>query len=300
MIISRLIGGLGNQMFQYAAGRALTLARGQSYKLDVTDFSGYSLHHGFELDRVFNVCSQHASEVEIRSILGWQGWGSVRRLLARRQLAPLRRRAFVVEPSFAYWSGISSVPTDCYLVGYWQSEKYFKSIADTLRQDFSFKVPLWGRNAELAGEINRSNAVSLHVRRGDYMSNPKTLATHGLCTLEYYRSAMVHIAERVHNPCFYIFSDDMSWVQNNLGAGFLCHYVAHNNGKDSYNDMQLMSLCRHHIVANSSFSWWGAWLNPSVEKIVIMPAHWFARATLATDDISPAQWLRIGNNGEET
>lgn len=292
MVISNIIGGLGNQMFQYAAGRALSLERGQSLRLDVSGFAGYALHQGFELQRVFDCQAEIATEADVRDVLGWQFSSGIRRVLIRPSMAVFRRHGFVVEPHFHYWPEIKHVPQNCYLVGYWQSEKYFRDVATDIRADFIFKSPLANRNAELAGQIAQVNAVSLHVRRGDYANSPKTAATHGLCPLDYYRAAIQHIAERVDQPYFFIFSDDPFWARENLKIKFPCQYVDHNQGAESYNDMHLMSMCKHHIIANSSFSWWGAWLNPDPEKIVVAPKKWFANGNNVKDLFSQG-WVTL-------
>lgn len=292
MVISNIIGGIGNQMFQYAAGRALSLERGELLRLDVSGFAGYGLHHGFELQRVFSCPAETADESDVRSILGWQFSFGIRRIVARPGMAAFRRKGFIVEPHFQYWPEIKHAPRDCYLVGYWQSEKYFRDVASDIRVDFTFKPPLINRNAEFAGQIAKVNAVSLHVRRGDYAKNPKTNATHGLCSLDYYQAAIQHVAERVDQPSFFIFSDDPSWVRENLKIKFPCQYVDHNQGAESYNDMRLMSMCNHHIIANSSFSWWGAWLNPDLEKIVVAPRKWFANGN-NVKDLFPQGWVTL-------
>lgn len=292
MVITNIIGGLGNQMFQYAAGRALALDRGVPLLLDISGFSNYQLHNGFELGRIFNCTVKAANEADMRGVLHWQSSPFMRRLISRPSISIFRRKEFVVEPHFHYWSEIRNSPRDCYLMGYWQSEKYFSEVAGQIRTDFSFRFPLEGRNAELVKRINQVNAVSLHVRRGDYAMNPKTAATHGLCSLDYYRTSIRQMAERVAQPHFFIFSDDIAWAQGNLEMDFPCVYVQHNCGADSYNDMRLMSKCQHHIIANSSFSWWGAWLNPSVEKIVIAPQKWFANQMDVTD-LFPSGWVTL-------
>lgn len=292
MVISNIIGGLGNQMFQYAAGRALSLVRGQPLRLDISGFAGYGLHQGFELERVFNCPVESATSAEVRSILGWQFPAGIRRVVAHPAMKKFRRKGFVVEPHFHYWPGMANVSKDCYLFGYWQSEKYFQAHVAAIRDDFTFKPPMTIENAELAGQIAKENAVSLHVRRGDYAKNPKTTATHGLCSLDYYRAAIRYVAERVERPCFFIFSDDIGWVKDNLGMGLPCQYVDHNQGLESYNDMRLMSLCRHHIIANSSFSWWGAWLNSCPGKIVVAPGRWFANGN-DTKDLLPQGWVAL-------
>lgn len=292
MIIVNVIGGLGNQMFQYAAGRSLSLELAQSLSLDVSGFANYELHQGFELDSVFACPIKRASAEEVHDILGWQSMPCVKRILLRPFLAKFRRDNFIVEPYFHYWPGINRVSQPCYLSGYWQSDKYFKPHEGVIRRDFAFKDALSGRNKEIAEQLNSSNAISLHVRRGDYVNDPRTQATHGLCSMDYYRAAIRYIAERVKQPHFYVFSDDMPWVKDNLKVDFPCLYVDHNKGKTSYNDMRLMSLCRHHIIANSSFSWWGAWLNPSPEKIVVAPKKWFANQN-DVKDLFPQGWTTL-------
>lgn len=292
MIISHVIGGLGNQMFQHALGRSRSLALGAPLRLHVSDFSGYGLHHGFQLGRVFDCDFQLASEQDVMAMLGWRGYRLCRRVLMNRRAAALRGGRFVVEPYFDYWPGISETTGHCYLVGYWQSEKYFRNIEKAIRADFTFKTPLTEQNTEWASRINNSTAVSLHVRRGDYAANPKTLAVHGLCSLDYYRSAVDFISRHVESPEFFIFSDDIPWVKEHLDIALPCHYIDHNKGADSHNDMRLMSLCRHHIIANSSFSWWGAWLNPRPDKIVIAPRRWFASGR-DVRDLIPEGWMTL-------
>lgn len=279
-------------MFQYAAARALSLRKGTALAVDVSAFKNYELHHGFELQRVFNCIFEIASKADISRVLGWQSAVTIQRVVSCKPFSLFIRKHFVREPHFNYWSGINNLPKDCYLSGYWQSEKYFADFADQIRADFKFQKVMEGMNAELARNISKVNAVSLHVRRGDYINNPVTMATHGLCSLEYYRDAIRYVIERVEAPQFFIFSDDTEWVKNNLKIDFPALYVQHNRGKESYNDMRLMSLCRHHIIANSSFSWWGAWLNPNRDKIVVAPRKWFANQT-DVQDLFPQGWVTL-------
>ena len=292
MVISNLIGGLGNQMFQYATGRALALRKKTELRLDISGFEDYALHQGFELQRIFSCPARIASNADVKNVLGWQGASWARRLLSKPALASLRSKALLIEPHFGYWPRIIEAPPACYLQGYWQSEKYFEAAIDTLRSEFAFKHPLDQNNANLAEQISASNSISLHIRRGDYANNPKTLAMHGLCSPDYYRAATELVSVRIESPHFFIFSDDIGWAMENLKLEFPCNYIGHNQGKDSYKDMQLMSLCRHHIIANSSFSWWGAWLNPLPEKIVVAPKKWFANGR-AIDDLLPEKWVKL-------
>lgn len=291
MIVSNIIGGLGNQMFQYAAGRALALKIGVDFKVDLRDFDGYKLHQGFELDRLFSCTVKVASNKDLNNVLGWQSSQILQRFLRRLELKTLRKDSFIVEPHFNYWRGINQLNDNKYLYGYWQSEKYFIEYAENIREDFAFKLPFSPQNAEIAEQITQVNAVSLHVRRGDYVTNKKNSYI-GICSLDYYKKAINHINCLVNKPIFFIFSDDIEWVKNNLVLDKSTIFINHNKGVESYNDMRLMSLCKHNIIANSSFSWWGAWLNSKSQKIVIAPKQWFASGK---DDIDliPSSWLRL-------
>jgi hypothetical protein len=292
MVIVKIIGGLGNQMFQYAFARALSIKLNSSIKFDVSDFANYDLHQGLELERIFNFSTEAASKSEINRILCWQAPALIRRVVSRPSLTALRCKRFVLEPHFNYWAGISQLTGNCYLSGYWQTEKYFADVAHEIRADFAFKPAMNAKNAELTQQINKVNAVSLHVRRGDYANNAKNLATHGLCSLDYYQAAIQRIANQIECPHFFVFSDDIAWVKSNLKIDFSHQFVDHNHAAESYNDMRLMSLCKHNIIANSSFSWWGAWLNSNVDKIVIAPKQWFATQT-NTQDLIPQSWVRL-------
>lgn len=292
MIIVNLIGGLGNQMFQYAAGRALSLRLSQPFRLDISDFDGYGLHQGFELSRVFVRNPEIATEDEVRNMLGWRASRFARKILLRPAFRWLLGDSLVVEPHFHYWPRFASLSGNTYLAGYWQSEKYFSDVSETIRADFIFRSPLSEQNVELAERLSQTNSVSLHVRRGDYVLNARANAAHGLCSLDYYRAAIRHVAAHVERPEFFVFSDDIAWAQANLQIDFPCRYVDHNQDAESHNDMRLMSLCRHHVIANSSFSWWGAWLNPKLDKIVVAPRKWFANDK-NVEDLYPAGWVLI-------
>ena len=293
MIIPQIIGGLGNQMFQYAAARGLAESLRQPIALDIDAFSNYQQHNGFELFRVFSMQQALATKTHLKSVLGWQAIPFFRKVLARPKLSILRNKNFIVEPHFQYWDGLKHVPSDAYMVGYWQSDKYFESIETIIREDFIFKQQMSPINQKIADQIVNCNAVSLHVRRGDYLHNPTALAIHGLCSLDYYRDAIQYIKNNVSNPNFYIFSDDIAWVRNELDVDDHFTFVNNNSGSESYNDMRLISLCKHNIIANSSFSWWGAWLNCNQNKIVVAPKKWFVDKTKVTADLYLSDWVLI-------
>lgn len=290
MIISELAGGLGNQMFQYAAGRALSVRLNVPLRLDISGFDSYQLHNGFELSRIFNIDSEIIGEEELNQVLGIHSrW---RRFLKKSYLSFIRTKQLICEPHFHYWSELNHLSGDCYLTGYWQSEKYFLDAVDLIRKEFTFKEPLDYRNEEIATKVSQENSISLHVRRGDYVSSALNLSIYESCSPDYYARSIDYITRRVPAPKFYIFSDDLSWVMENLKIDFPHVYIDINCGKNSFKDMRLMSLCQHHIIANSSFSWWGAWLNSRVDKIVIAPKRWF-KSSLDTRDLLPEDWIRL-------
>lgn len=279
-------------MFQYASARALSLEYEIPLSLDTSEFSSYSLHQGYQLQRVFNIDAKIIDDVSMRNTLGWQAISFAKALLLRPGMAIFRNKKFIVEPHFHYWPKIKDVPYDCYIAGYWQSEKYFSKFSPWIRDDFSFIQPLNIKNSELVDQITHVNAVSLHVRRGDYVNSQMTSKVYENLSSTYYDAAIRHIVERISNPFFFIFSDDINWVRKNLKINFPCVYIDNNHGTESYIDMRLMSLCKFNIIANSSFSWWGAWLNKSREKIVVAPKCWFANGT-NTQDLIPQNWIKL-------
>lgn len=291
MIITNVIGGLGNQMFQYACGRALSIRTGQPLRIAVDQFSGYSLHRGLELKSVFGLEVAQATKAELKQVLGWQAASSLRRLIGRPSMAWMAGRYWCSEPHFKYWPGINEVQAPAYLHGYWQSARYFDDVEDQIRKDFCFRTP-WDANDRAVVERMRAQpSISLHVRRGDY-THAKNRSVYALCDVDYYRDAIRAIRQRVPDARIYAFSDDPDWVDAQLRAE--CgpmEIVSHNVGR-SGNDMRLMSQADHHIIANSSFSWWGAWLNPSPHKIVIAPSRWFVNDT-DDRDLIPSSWIRI-------
>jgi hypothetical protein len=292
MVISWIQGGIGNQMFQYAAGRSLSILKQQPFFIDLQDFEGYSLHHGFELNDVFNLHAKIAEPTLLNSVLGLNNQKFLRKFLKRPLFRFVRGSQFVVEPHFHYWPEIDGLEPDCYLHGYWQSEKYFKSFESSIRSDFQFRLPLDSRNDFLSNEIQNSLSVSVHIRRGDYLSNYRTRKIMHVCDIGYYQRAIHYLSEQLKDPVFFIFSDDMMWVKGNLTVPGKMNLIEHNLGKESYRDMQLMSLCKHNIIANSSFSWWGAWLNMNPYKLVVAPRKWFVNNN-NDQDLVPSKWARL-------
>lgn len=288
MVVSRLIGGLGNQMFQYAAGRSLAIANSCELKLDVSDYKNYTLHNGFELD-LFNIRAGVATVDEVSSLVNVRS--RLFRLLSKK--LGLKNKSHFLERSFSYDPDFFNIKNSVYIDGYWQSYKYFESIASQLRAELTPKNPLSGLNLVVSQRITQVNAVSLHIRRGDYVSNNATNKVHGFLGLKYYEEAINVIANKVSNPYFFVFSDDIAWAKENLELTNNVSFIDHNTGKNSYEDMRLMSLCQHHIIANSSFSWWGAWLGQNPNKIVLYPDRWFATNDRDISTLCPPEWLRV-------
>ena len=295
MIYSKITGGLGNQMFQYAAARAVSLKLDTPLLLDTRNYSTYKLHQGFELPFVFNIAAELACEHDLEKYLRCEKYKLFRKLLSCVGLKSQKTSKFMPEPYFQYWNEIENVEICCYLSGYWQSEKYFSSFKNQIRRDFEFRQPISDLNAAISDEILSVNAVSVHIRRGDYITNPRANSVHGVCSINYYDQAISFMVQKLTNPKFFIFSDDPLWVKNNLKTDFTCKFIAHNHVVESYNDMRLMSLCKHHIIANSSFSWWGAWLNPEPEKLIVAPQNWFSDPNIDTNDLIPNDWKRLEN-----
>lgn len=263
MIIVRLIGGLGNQCFQYAIGRRLAGLRNTELKLDLSEFETYKLH-AYSLGNL-NITEKFATPEEVAA--------------AKR----------VKEKHFHFDPGVFDLPDGTYLHGYWQSEKYFTAISDIIRGDLTVKPPLAGKNKEIADAAAACNSVSLHIRRADYV----TESIFQPCSLDYYKAAVEHIAGAAPNPHFFAFTDDKAWVRENFKLDYPLTFVEHNGPDKNYEDLRLMSSCKHNIIANSTFSWWAAWLNKNPGKIIFAPKKWFTdKAHSDPKDIVPASWLR--------
>jgi hypothetical protein len=295
MVIANLIGGLGNQMFQYACGRSLALATDAELRFRVDQFEGYKLHQGLELPRVFDLHLPLANATDLRRCIGaWRSPIAMRRLLAWPAWPLPTGRPFIAEPKTQPGDKlVHRAMQGAYLHGYWQSETWFARHADALRADLTWRFPLRGRNLETADDIHASSqAISVHIRRGDYLSSAKSQGIYATCTPAYYEAAIKRLRDRGGGRVF-AFSDDPVWVQEVLApkVGNLV-LVDHNRGADSHFDMRLMSLCRHHVIANSSFSWWGAWLNVRPDKQVIGPANWFVNGA-DSQHLMPATWERM-------
>jgi hypothetical protein len=295
VVITKLMGGLGNQMFQYAAGRALAIKHSVPLLLDRSflDRRGEGLEHtlrDFELD-VYRTQYRIAAPDELAA--AWRI--EKNRLLRRvsRRFPWLLQSTVFRETSTSFMPAFRQLQPPVALEGFWQCERHFIEIRKQLLEEFRPREPVHGLNADLLEKIHASAAVSLHVRRSDYVSNPEANRFHGVCSIDYYERAAAYHAERVSDPQFFVFSDEPAWVKANIRLPYATTYVSNNKGRDSYWDMFLMRHCRRHIIANSSFSWWGAWLGEFPGKTVIAPKRWFAAPDAGEGDIVPGDWIRL-------
>jgi len=297
MIIVSLFGGLGNQMFQYACGKSVASRLGVELKLDVSLVQDRAerknfTYRDYELG-VFKIKEEIATIEEVRQYIP-NLWNSK---LYLKQLYKLKRffngNSFYNEKlKFIYNKDIEQVKDNTYLYGYFQTEIYFKTLRNELLQIFRIQQEIDLINSSLISQMKSENSISIHVRRGDYLNSPFEI----LDIQNYYQKAIEFIQKEINSPVFYIFTNDYLWVEKNFELlNIKKTIVKINSGNQSYLDMILMSNCKHNICANSSFSWWGAWLNTNPSKIVIAPDRWFKNAEYVASsyNLIPSDWQKI-------
>ena len=291
-------GGLGNQMFDYAFMVRLSKEHPARLFHPYGDKSGRYGHAGFQLEEIFSLRHEDRQQHFGTAMFGMY-WhvirvfpGKVRPLLL--QVAGMNE-VKVAENFVFYPEVLQSAHKNELFMGTWQSQHYFEGAEDDVRKAFTFKEDLLNEpTRQLRDVIEACNAVSLHVRRDDYLSTQYAQGFGGICTKAYYRNAMAFIQKSTESPKFFVFSDDIDWCRENLDVGDAT-FVDCNHGDKSWQDMYLMSRCKHNIVANSTFSWWGAWLNANPDRIVVAPDKWWNGLE---DDVVPDTWIRIGGEQE--
>jgi len=276
MISVRFSGGLGNQMFQYACGRSLGQKNGLNYV--IADLSFYQ-------KKDWNKTTSREFELGVFNI------NIVRKNIPLSVYFKIAGLKNYKEINSGFDGRILSLVGNVEIEGYWQSERYFKNIEEIIRKEFTFKPAINKKNKEILGKIEKSNSVSIHVRRGDYVNDPKIRKVHGVDLSGYYQKAIGYINRKIKAPKYFVFSDDIDWCKSNLKLRGETYFVDHNKENKSYEDMRLQSNCKHNIIANSSFSWWGAWLNSNPGKIVLSPKKWYKRKN--PKELIPQEWLRI-------
>jgi hypothetical protein len=292
-IVVRQFSGLGNQLFQYAAGKYFARQTGAELRL-ATDRPRSQISHGYPrpfLLSHFSIPAPMQPLTRLESaIFAPHPLLRPARVLLKAALGiqvynePLARRHTFIE-QIPLRPGIRTL----YLFGYWQSHRIVDAVAADLRRDLAFRDPPSRANLELLDRIARTpNAVSLHVRRGDF-----TLAAEGnrALPLAYYADAIAYFQQRLEDPTFFVFSDDMAFTRHNLPGTPRGVFVDHNDDASSFEDLRLMSACHHHIIANSSFSWWGAWLNARPDKLVYAPRYWMTSPDSYYPGLLPPDWI---------
>ncbi len=288
MIIVKIKAGIGNQMFQYAFGRALSLERKEPLYLDISYYDNQperDAKRNFVLDK-FNIKADIASE-ELS-----EKFNTKFKVILRKILRHIRK----IDEYAYYPSFMKSKST--YYEGYWGNQKYFLKYENLIRKELSLKNPLGKSAKKIILQMSDCSSrgeipVSLHIRRGDFVSNPYSVAYNGLLEIPYYEKAVdLLLSKYLKKISVFVFSDDISWAKENLKLLCPMHFVSNPDIPD-YEEIILMSKCTHHIAANSTFSWWGAWLNPNKNKIIIVPKQWIAKKTTDEIDLIPKEWIKI-------
>jgi hypothetical protein len=280
MIIVELIGGLGNQMFQYAYYTQLKYL-GYNVKSTVHRYDKYKLHNGFELSNIFQNIDIEFATKEEDSIY----YNKFNKFLQKLKLG----NKIIHQDVFCFHEKYFKLPNNCYIAGYWSSNKYFINVQNIIKNHFLFPEFNIIKNINLYQQIISSNSVSIHVRRGDYVGHK---LYENICTVKYYKMAIEYIKNKINNPLFFVFSNDIKWCKDNFN--FIdAIFIDHNHKTNSYRDMQMISNCKHNILANSSFSWWGAFLNQNKNPIIITPKKFFNGNIYDERDMYPNTWIKI-------
>lgn len=292
----RLMGGLGNQMFQYAAGKALAMSYNNELIVDTSFYKEkmvLNTKRFFELNS-FTFEENAASQIfnQKYKIISFPIFTKVL-ILTRNHYGKINFMNKIDYRNMLFKKDFFSIPDNTYLVGYWQSEKYFRNIRNIIIQDYTLRDELRDFPIELSNFITQENTVSLHFRFGDYLRDRKTKKVHGVLDINYYKRAIELIRKKVKNPEFLVFTDEVDWFKSNLDLNIDYKIISGKFNLNNAQEMIAMSLCKHNIIANSSFSWWGAWLNKNPDKIVIAPKKWFNNPNVNTMDLIPNDWVLL-------
>ena len=286
MTIVKIIGGLGNQMFQYAYAKSLE-QKGYEVKIDISAFKTYKLHDGYQLNK-YNIDLKKSTEEEKNKYYSNTIFSKILRKIGVESSKAIKEKSLLYDETFL------NIEDDNYIEGYFQSEQYFKNIRDILIEQFTIKQEVSNYTKEINNKIALSkNSCSIHIRRGDFV-NTTNINIHGSCNLEYYKKAIKYLENKMENISYFIFSDDIAWCKKNIETKNAI-FIDNEEKRIPHEDIYLMSLCSHNIIANSSFSWWGAWLNQNENKMVIAPKQWFVDKKMQqqSKDIVCEDWIRI-------
>jgi len=285
MKIIRFLGGLGNQMFQYAFYKAMK-KKYTNVSVDLASYKTDRSHNGYELEKLFDLTLKKTNSFSA-GIYNIENQKKLHKTI--RNIFNLRKYYEEEKKYYSFDPNVFADNKKRYYYGFWQNQQYFLTSEKEIRKDFTFKPPTDPKNISILDKINYTNSISIHIRRGDYVNHP---SFGGICEQEYYQKAIRYIKDCIENPSYFIFSNDIDWCIENLHMED-AEFISWNTGKSSYIDMQLMSSCKHNIIANSSFSWWAAWLNNHSDKIVIGPERWLQDEEFDTSTLMPTSWIRL-------
>lgn len=284
------MGGLGNQFFQYAYGRALAYRNRTTLKLDISWYDSHPKRR-YSLDQ-FKIAATTAGDEDIGNVLRRRNGVLGKVDAGLQRLKPYYKRRYVRERVLSFDPNIARLSHDAYLVGYWGSPRYFSSIAEVLRAELTLAYAMDSTNASYVQQIMNCNSVSVHVRRGDYVE-ARQQALFGLLPVTYYQRAIHYLATQLKDPHFFVFSDDIEWCRESIQIDYAHDFVSSADGNADYIDFTLLNSCRHHIIANSTFSWWGAWLSQWNGRVVVAPRQWYADSRYSAHDLVPEEWIRF-------
>ena len=304
MIITRISAGLGNQLFQYATARAISLKFNRKLFLDNSWYDSLkSLEDHTDpntttvryfLLNYFNIQSRVLNKIHLNWIKRLEIKSKTSKIYKFLLNGPLNDFSFTTINHNNYSLEFIQENPRIYLTGYWQNNDIIEEYKNLIYNDLILKHPLSANNQTHLKSINTTNSVAIHFRRGDYQSKPISLDVHASCSNNYYYEGIEYLRNKINNLHYFIFSDDITWVKNNLG--FTTNTTFIDNYGPSYEHLYLMSQCKHQITANSTFSWWAAWLNNNTEKIIITPKYWYIDKHLNKTVIRiPKDWIKINN-----
>ena len=285
MIISQLSGGLGNQLFQYAAGYAI------AERLNTNLFLYFHI----------NECDTKRDQIikELVSDIHWLEFKQLKPFIPhsfiskfKQRILPVNKRSFFKERDFTFDDRVLNISDNTLINGYWQSEDYFSRVSDKVRDTILSKLNTIELDKSILNNLTLENSISLHVRKGDYLIFPYSDYYYELQS-EYYERALECLSSKIAFSKIFVFTDDVNWVNEHLKIGFDFQIVSQTFTKSVLEDMRAMSLCNHHIIANSSFSWWSAWLSQNPNKQVVAPLNWFKSVRKSTKNLIPERWLRV-------
>ena len=278
-------------MFQYAFGKATSIRLEAELNILTDEYSVKSVHNGFELNRIFKLNVKIIKKNELKRIIGFPNQYQLRKVYSKLPIFFQKNKKIFTEQNIKNWPKFEDEIGSIYLDGYWQSENYFRQYTNNIREDFTFPKEISVQNLKLINQIQSQSSIGIHVRRGDYLlkKNRKIL---NILDREYYHKAIDILLSKYPKSFIYIFSDDIIWAKDNIQYFYdNTIIVDHNKNNNSFEDMRLMSLVDHNIISNSSFSWWGAWLNKGPDKIVIAPSKWYQNKNNGA--IVPSSWMQI-------